>query len=38
MKVILNNDVPNLGELGDVKEVALGYARNFLLPRGLALP
>lgn len=38
MKVILNNDVPNLGELGDIKEVALGYARNFLLPRGLALP
>lgn len=38
MKIILNNDVPNLGELGDVKEVALGYARNFLLPRGLALP
>ncbi|MCK7470826.1 MAG: hypothetical protein MZU95_08625 [Desulfomicrobium escambiense] len=33
MKVILNNDVPNLGELGDVKDVALGYARNFLLPR-----
>lgn len=38
MKVILNNDVPNLGELGDVKEVAVGYARNFLLPRGLAFP
>ncbi len=38
MKVILNNDVPNLGELGDVKEVAMGYARNFLLPRGLAFP
>jgi len=38
MKVILNSDVPNLGELGDVKEVALGYARNYLLPRGFALP
>ena len=38
MKVILNNDVPDLGELGDVKEVALGYARNYLLPRGLAFP
>jgi large subunit ribosomal protein L9 len=38
MKVILNNDVPNLGELGDVKDVAAGYARNFLLPRGLVYP
>lgn len=38
MKVILNSDVPYLGELGDVKDVANGYARNFLLPRGLAYP
>jgi len=38
MKVILNNDVPNLGELGDVKDVARGFARNYLLPRGLAFP
>lgn len=38
MKVILNNDVPNLGELGDVKDVAAGYARNYLLPRGLVFP
>lgn len=38
MKVILNHDVPNLGELGDVKDVAAGYARNFLLPRGLVYP
>lgn len=37
MKVILNQDLPNLGELGDVREVAPGYARNYLLPRGLAL-
>ena len=35
MKVILNHDVPGLGELGDVKDVAAGYARNYLLPRGL---
>lgn len=38
MKVILNHDVPNLGELGDVKDVAAGYARNYLLPRGLVYP
>lgn len=37
MKVILNQDVPNLGELGDIKEVAPGYARNFLLPRNLVV-
>ncbi|MDR2467659.1 MAG: 50S ribosomal protein L9 [Spirochaetaceae bacterium] len=38
VKVILNKDVSPLGEEGDVKEVARGYARNYLLPRGLALP
>lgn len=38
MKVILNEDVKHLGEEGDVKNVANGYARNYLLPRGLALP
>lgn len=37
MKVILNHDVPGLGELGDVKDVAAGYARNYLLPRGLVM-
>ena len=38
MKVILNEDVKYLGELGDVKNVANGYARNYLLPRMLAVP
>lgn len=38
MKVILNVDVKHLGEEGDVKNVANGYARNFLLPRSLAVP
>ena len=38
MKVILNKDLAPLGEEGDVKDVAKGYARNFLFPRGIALP
>ncbi len=38
MKVILNQDVIGLGEEGDIKDVANGYARNFLLPRKLAVP
>lgn len=38
MKVILNADVKHLGELGDVKNVANGYYRNYLLPHGFALP
>ncbi|MGA8571455.1 MAG: 50S ribosomal protein L9 [Desulfobaccales bacterium] len=37
MKVILTKDVVALGELGSVVEVARGYARNYLIPQGLAL-
>ena len=38
MKIILNEDVYNLGEEGDVCDVARGYARNYLFPRELAVP
>jgi large subunit ribosomal protein L9 len=37
MQLILREDVPNLGKKGDVVDVARGYARNFLLPRNLAM-
>jgi large subunit ribosomal protein L9 len=36
MKVMLIKDVANVGIAGDIKEVADGYGRNFLIPRGLA--
>ena len=38
MKVILQKDVKGTGKAGDVCEVNDGYARNFLIPRKLALP
>jgi large subunit ribosomal protein L9 len=37
VQVILQEDVPNLGKMGDVVRVKPGYARNFLLPRRLAV-
>jgi len=37
VKVVLREDVENLGRKGDLIEVRDGYARNFLVPRGLAL-
>jgi large subunit ribosomal protein L9 len=37
MKVLLRRDVDGLGKRGDIVEVAGGYARNFLLPEGMAL-
>jgi len=38
MKVVFIEDVSAKEKKGDIKEVSDGYARNFLLPRGLALP
>ena len=37
MKVVLRDDVDTLGQKGDIVDVADGYARNFLVPRGLAI-
>ena len=38
MEIILRDHVDNVGKRGDVVKVADGYARNYLLPRNLALP
>ena len=38
MEVILRSDVEKLGTQGQVIKVTPGYARNFLLPKGLAIP
>ncbi|KAA0252147.1 50S ribosomal protein L9 [Acidobacteria bacterium ACD] len=38
MKVILTDEIKSLGHRGDIVEVSAGYARNFLLPKELALP
>ena len=37
MQVVLRSDQPNLGKRGDIVDVADGYARNYLLPQGLAI-
>jgi large subunit ribosomal protein L9 len=37
MKVVLRSDVDNLGNKGDMVDVADGYARNYLVPKGLAI-
>jgi ribosomal protein L9 len=37
MKVVLLENIPGKGRAGEIKEVSTGFARNFLLPRGLAL-
>ena len=38
MEVILREDVPHLGQAGEIVEVKAGYGRNYLLPQGLAYP
>ncbi len=38
MKVFFKRDVPGVGKAHEIKDVADGYARNYLIPRGLAIP
>jgi large subunit ribosomal protein L9 len=38
MRVILKSEVQNLGDAGDIVKVKAGYGRNFLIPRGFAIP
>ena len=38
MKLVLRNDVENVGKKGDIVDVADGYGRNFLIPKGHAIP
>lgn len=38
MKLVLRSDVQQVGKKGDIVEVSDGYARNFLVPKGLAFP
>ncbi|MER2599759.1 MAG: 50S ribosomal protein L9 [Caldilineales bacterium] len=38
MEILLKKDVKGIGHAGDIKKVAEGYARNFLIPQGLAVP
>jgi len=38
MEIILKQDIPTLGYTNDVVKVKAGYARNFLIPKGLAIP
>jgi len=37
MEIILQEDIPNLGHIGDIVKVRDGFGRNYLLPRGLAV-
>lgn len=37
MKIVLRQDVPKLGEAGTIQQVKNGYARNYLIPRGMAV-